>query len=65
MFFEFKTKKNEPVAINIGKILFITPYKNGTMLVDSEGNEYEMLESYESAISRLCEVVQQKLRQNV
>lgn len=57
MFFEFKTKRNERVSINVSKILFITPSKNGTILIDCEGNDYESNESYESFMQRLYDLV--------
>ena len=41
MFFEFVTRKNEKVSINIDHILFVTNLKNGTCLIDVEGNDYE------------------------
>ena len=53
MFFEFLTKRNEKVLLNINHILFITPTKNGAMLVDSVENYYETLEPYESVVLRL------------
>ena len=56
-FFEFKTKRNERVSINVSKILFITPSKNGTILIDCEGNDYESNESYESFMQRLYDLV--------
>lgn len=62
MFFEFLTKRNEKVLLNINHILFITPTKNGAMLVDSVENYYETLEPYESVVLRLqnlkCEKTQ-------
>lgn len=61
MFFEFTTKKNEPVTINANKILFITPYKNVTMIFDDQGNEYETLEKYDSVVSRLNKLRDSKL----
>lgn len=57
MFFEFVTRKNEKVTINVSMILFITPYKNGTMLIDCEGNDYESNETYESFITRLQDTI--------
>ena len=65
MFFEFKTKKNEKVAININKVLFITPYKNGTYIIDVEGNEYESSEGYESFMQRLQDTITLNMRQIV
>lgn len=60
MFFEFQTKKNEPITINVNKILFITPYRNVTMIIDDQGNEYETLEKYNSVVSRLNELKNSK-----
>lgn len=60
MFFEFRTKKNESVTINVSMILFITPNKKGTTLIDCEGNIFESNESYESFISRLEDIVNPK-----
>jgi hypothetical protein len=53
MFFEFITLRNEKVSININHILFVTPTKKGTMLVDVTNNDYETLESYTNVIFRL------------
>ena len=53
MFFEFITLRNEKVSININHILFVTPTKKGTMLVDVNNNDYETLESYTNVIFRL------------
>lgn len=53
MFFEFETKRNEKVSINICCIMFITSTKNGTTLVDTDGNEYSTFESYDSVVLRL------------
>lgn len=53
MFFEFVTRKNEKVSINIDHILFVTNLKNGTCLIDVEGNDYESNEGYESFSKRL------------
>ena len=53
MFFEFLTRRNEKILININHILFITPTKNGALLVDSSDNYYETLESYESMVLRV------------
>ena len=53
MFFEFVTKREEKVAINIFLILFITPLKKGTMIVDEDGNDYQTNESYEELKQRL------------
>ena len=57
MFIEFVTRKNEKVTINISMILFITPYKNGTMVIDCEGNDYESSEKYDSFIERLNNII--------
>ena len=53
MFFEFYTKRNEKVSINICHILYITPSKLGTIIVDVESNDYETPESYECVMNRL------------
>lgn len=59
MFFEFKTRKNEIVSININKILFITSTKYGTCLLDDEGNDYECNEPYENFMQRLFNTISQ------
>ena len=59
MFFEFITKRNEKVTINVNSILFITSHKTGTFIVDVEANEYESNESYESFVKRLNNCVNQ------
>lgn len=46
MFIEIRTKRNELVMININQILFFTPNKNGTLIVDIIGNEYSIEEPY-------------------
>lgn len=53
MFFEFTTKRNEKVIINICRIHFVTSRKIGSLIMDLDGNEFETLESYDSVISRL------------
>ena len=53
MFLEFITKRNEKVLINVLNILLITSTKNGALIVDTDSNDYETLETYESIISRL------------
>ena len=53
MFFEFITTKNEPVSININKILYITPYKKGSLIVDVEGMDYYSNEEYTALVQRL------------
>lgn len=65
MFFEFKTKRNEKVSININMLLFITPCKNGTYIIDAEGNEYESCEGYDSFMQRLQNTISQNMRQIV
>ena len=53
MFFEFLTKRNEKVCINICCIQFITSTKNGTLIMDNDGNEFETLEPFDSLVLRL------------
>ena len=60
MFFEFKTKRNEKVLINVNHILFITPTKNGTLLVDITQNDYESHEPYENMAHRLNDLKYEK-----
>ena len=59
MFFEFLTKRNEKVYMNINHIVFITPTKNGALIVDVTSNDYETLESYDELISRLSQLENQ------
>ena len=65
MFFEFITKTNEQIAININLILFITSYKNTTIIYDTDGNDYRTNESYTSIINRLNDLKSLKTWQNV
>ena len=65
MFFEFITKNNEQIAININLILFITSYKNTTIIYDTDGNDYRTNESYTSIINRLNDLKSLKTWQNV
>ena len=64
MFFEFITKNNEQIAININLILFITSYKNTTIIYDTDGNDYRTNESYTSIINRLNDLKSLKTWQN-
>lgn len=58
MFIEFTTKKNEIVYMNINRILLITPgKKGGTNVIDIDGLEFNLLESYSDFISRLEKVL--------
>ena len=65
MFFEFITKNNEQIAININLILCITSYKNTTIIYDTDGNDYRTNESYTSIINRLNDLKSLKTWQNV
>lgn len=53
MFIEIITRKNENVLININHILFIATDKNGTVIYDIDGNEYDTAEPFDDIRLRL------------
>ena len=53
MFIEVETRKKETVSINISHILFITPNKDGCVIFDITGYDYEVKESYEAVMERI------------
>ena len=48
MFIELTTKKGEKIAFNTQNIVLIAPAKNGTVLIDVNGMDFDVSESYES-----------------
>ena len=48
MFIELTTTKNEKVTFNTANIMILAPHKKGTFLVDVNGIDWIVLESYES-----------------
>lgn len=48
MFIELTTTKGEKISFNTANIVFITPDKKGTFLVDTNCIDWIVLESYES-----------------
>lgn len=53
MFIEVETRKNETLSINISHILFVTPYKEGCVIFDITGNDFDLKSSYESVMERI------------
>ncbi len=53
MFIEVETTRNEPVLLNISQILYVTKAKKNTILVDINGCDYVLKDTYESIIDRL------------
>ena len=48
MFIELTTTKGEKITLNTQNIVLIAPVKRGTILVDVNGLDWELSESYES-----------------
>lgn len=59
-FFEFKTKKNEPIIISLDRIAFITSYKGKAVLFDLDGQEFDSNEDFETFKTRLIQCVKFK-----
>ena len=66
MFIEIITKSNEVILLNVNKILYIIKTRKETaLIVDVDGNEYSLNESYYSFVERLETLKQLKSCQNV
>ena len=48
MFIELTTTKGEKITLNIQNIVLIAPDKKGTILVDVNGLDWQLSDSYES-----------------
>ena len=48
MFIELTTHKGEKLTFNTANIVLIAPDKKGTVLVDTNGIDWSVTESYES-----------------
>ena len=57
MFIEIETVKGEKVFLNVKHILFVTQYKNVTVVFDELGNDYRVDEPYSSVCSRINEIL--------
>lgn len=57
MILEITTKKNEKVLINVSHILYIATEKNGTVIIDIDGNEYSTYEHFDDIRLRLKEYI--------
>ena len=47
MYIELTTKKGEKIIFNTSKIVLLTPFKKGTLIVDVNGLDWEVEEPYE------------------
>ena len=59
MFMEIITKRKEVVNININQIVYITPDKDFTVIVDSTGQDYYVDEPYNKLVERIKAVAGQ------
>ena len=53
MFVEFITVKGEKLTLNTRHIVLVAPARKGTVLVDVNGIDWEVSESYESLKEKL------------
>lgn len=56
---EIVTRRKEIVNININQIVYVTPDKSSTVIVDSIGQDYYVNEPYDSVIARIKAIVKQ------
>lgn len=59
MFMEIVTRRKEIVNININQIVYVTPDKSSTVIVDSIGQDYYVNEPYDSVVARIKAIVKQ------
>ena len=52
-FFEFETRKQEPILININRISFVIKYKGLAVVYDVDGQQFETNEDYDDFKMRL------------
>lgn len=57
MFLEIETTRKEKVFLNVSHILFVTTEKGKTIIIDINGADYEVTDSYESICLRLSTIV--------
>ena len=57
MFVEFVNRKNETVSLNISQIHLVTSDKKGAVVFDVMGLDYELKESYDDFMARLCKIL--------
>ena len=53
MFIEVETTRNEPVLINVSQILYVTKDKKHTIIVDNNGCDYVLNDTYEDIMNKL------------
>lgn len=55
MFYEFKTRKGDPILIPYQRIAYVTSYRGYALLYDVDGNEFLCELKYEEFILNLIE----------
>ena len=53
MFIQVTTKKGEKILMNVNNVVFVSPAKNGSVIIDVSGMDYSVIDTYESVVSRL------------
>ena len=56
MFIEVLTKRDELVTINVSDIRLITSNKNKCLIIDNDGLDYELNETYNEFIQRFSNI---------
>ena len=65
MFIELTTTKGEKITLNTQNIVLIAPDKRGTILVDVNGLDWQLSDSYESLKETLRAFAPDKTVKNV